>query len=112
KLLEVNARPWGLLALAARCGVDVCIMAYRDALGLPVDPVVSYEVGRHCVHPAGQWRLVREGLRSPGGWGRSLLGATQLVLCADDPLPAVADGARWLLGRLPRPRSARAGQNG
>jgi len=32
KILEVNARPWWYVDFAARCGVDVCRMAYRDAL--------------------------------------------------------------------------------
>jgi D-aspartate ligase len=95
KLLEVNARPWGFIAFAARCGLEVCTMAYRDALGLPVDPVVEYTVGRHCVQPSIQWGLVREGRLGVWSWGWSLVGATQLVLCLDDPGPAVADFLQW-----------------
>jgi len=100
KLLEVSARPWGFVAFAARCGVDFCSMAYRDALGLSVDPSVEYKVGRYCVQPAGQWKLVRDGQLSPWEWGRSLVGATQLVLCHDDPVPAVADSFSWLRRKL------------
>ena len=48
KLIEINARPWWYVEFAAHCGVDVCSMAYRDALGLPVDEVRSYETGRRC----------------------------------------------------------------
>ncbi len=33
KILEVNARPWWYVEFTARCGVDVCTLAYRDALG-------------------------------------------------------------------------------
>jgi hypothetical protein len=33
---------------AAHCGVDVRSMAHRDALGLPVDEVRAYEIGRRC----------------------------------------------------------------
>jgi hypothetical protein len=100
KLLEINSRPWVFVAFAARCGLDVCAMAYRDALGLPVAPATDYEVGRHCVQPFLEWGLVREGRLSPWAWGRSLLGATQLVLRVDDPAPAVADLLAWLRRRL------------
>jgi|SRR5579862_377442 len=48
KLLEVNARPWWYIEFAARCGVDVCSMAYADALGLFVEAIQQYEVGRSC----------------------------------------------------------------
>lgn len=48
KLIEINARPWWYVEFAAHCGVDVCSMAYRDALALPVDQVRSYAVGRRC----------------------------------------------------------------
>ena len=39
KLLEVNARPWWFVDFAVRCGVDVCRMAYDDALGREVPPL-------------------------------------------------------------------------
>lgn len=112
KLLEVSARPWGFVAFAARCGVDFCSMAYRDALGLTVNPGVGYEAGRYCVLPSGQWRLMREGQLSLSQWGRSLVGASQLVLCRDDPAPAVADALSWfrrkLVSRWPARRPSRS----
>src|SRR5207248_7494276 len=43
KLIEVNARPWIFVEFAARAGVNVCLMAYRDAMGLPVAPVARYQ---------------------------------------------------------------------
>jgi len=39
KLLEVNVRPWWYVEFAALCGVDVCHLAYREALGLPIEQV-------------------------------------------------------------------------
>lgn len=79
KLIEINARPWWYVEFAHRCGVDVCTMAYRDALGLAVAPVLDYEIGRRCVFPvkdlrawmeehrrgeAGVWSLLETWLRS------------------------------------------------
>jgi len=48
KLLEINARPWWFIEFAARCGVDVCSMAYSDALELVVEPTEQYKIGRSC----------------------------------------------------------------
>jgi hypothetical protein len=50
KLLEVNTRAWWQIGLWPGCGVALCRLAYRDALGEPVEPVTAYEVGRRWVH--------------------------------------------------------------
>lgn len=50
RILEINTRAWTYVEFAARCGVNVCEMAYQDALGLPV--TVSsrdYAAGAGCV---------------------------------------------------------------
>jgi predicted ATP-grasp superfamily ATP-dependent carboligase len=60
KLIEINARPWWYVEFAHRCGVDVCSMAYRDALGLTVDTVNDYEVGRRCVFPVNDLRAWKD----------------------------------------------------
>lgn len=50
RLLEVNTRAWTYVEFAARCGVNVCEMAYQDALGLPVAAASEiYPVGAGCV---------------------------------------------------------------
>jgi D-aspartate ligase len=100
KLLEVNVRPWIYVEYSTRCGVNVCAMAYRDALGLEVPPVTSYELGRRLVH-AGDDRLAglrlwREGALSLSALARSWLGSLQPVFCWDDPLPGAASFAIWL----------------
>ena len=93
KLLEVNARPWYFIGFAASCGVDFCAMAYRDALGLAVEPVRTYPPGRHCVVGSDRfacWALFRQGHLSAWAWLRSWLGARQMLFAWDDPLPGLA----------------------
>ena len=103
KLLEVNTRPWWYVEFAARCGVDVCSMAYRDALGKPVESVDSYRTGATCVYPYMDYFACREllmaGELSPGEWIRSWSGAVQPVFRRDDPWPAVRATAAILSGR-------------
>jgi D-aspartate ligase len=100
RLLEVNARAWWYVDFAARCGVDVCRMAYDDALGRPVTTVERYAVGRGLVFPYMDYNACRESLRrgqlSVWEWGRSWLGAMQPVFSLSDPRPASAEFA-WIL---------------
>jgi len=50
RILEVNTRAWTYVEFAARCGVNVCEMAYQDALGLPVQrATLDYKAGAGCV---------------------------------------------------------------
>ena len=116
KLFEVNARPWWQIALARDVGVDLCIAAYRDQLGLAFDLPGSYPLGRRCVDPApdlAAWFCARSFPSKDAplpvlGWYR----ATSSVLCKEDPLPALAEvarGARSLLKRLPRASRDNAG---
>jgi predicted ATP-grasp superfamily ATP-dependent carboligase len=104
KLIEVNARPWWYVDFAARCGVDVCTMAVRDALGEPLSTVSNYVVGRRCVYPyydyaaaRTEWKAGRLGLLA---WGRSWLGAVQPVFRWSDPLPALGELAAMARRRL------------
>jgi predicted ATP-grasp superfamily ATP-dependent carboligase len=106
KILEVNARPWWFVGFAARCGMDVCDMAYRDALGYDVEPVTEYEVGRRCVAS----RLDLESGLADRRAGRvrlpallrSWIGADQLTLCWDDPKPSLIEMFTWSRSRLRR----------
>lgn len=94
KLLEVNGRPWWYVEFAARCGVDVCDMAYRDALELPVPEAAGYRVGARCVHGERDleafWQARRSGDVSVRSWFRPWVGASQTVLSLSDPGPGVA----------------------
>jgi D-aspartate ligase len=104
KILEVNARPWWYVEFTARCGVDVCTMAYRDALGLAVEPAGAYRVGRPCVYPYYDYGACRElrrrGQLSLWSWARSWLTAEQPVFRWSDPYPALLETARGVARRL------------
>ena len=93
KIVEVNARPWWFVEFATRCGVDLCGMAYQDALGLPVEPNHGYEVGRRCVYLLRDLATYRATDRSLAGllrWARSVKGADEIIYCWDDPRPGIS----------------------
>jgi predicted ATP-grasp superfamily ATP-dependent carboligase len=51
RILEVNTRAWTYVEFAGRCGVNVCEMAYRDALDEPVPRATAdYRAGAGCVN--------------------------------------------------------------
>ena len=111
KLLEVNVRPWWYVEFAALCGVDVCLLAYREALGLPVDSIGGYVVGARCVLPGADVRAFLA-LRASDElglvrWLRSWVGASHAVFSPDDPLPILRQlgevAARRLRRRPARP---------
>jgi D-aspartate ligase len=93
KILEVNVRPWWYVEFAARSGVDVCSLAYRDALGLPAEPIHSYQVGRRCVTFELDFKAFlqlrqQKQIRS-WQWLRSWLGADHPVFSWTDPAPVL-----------------------
>jgi len=64
RILEVNTRAWWYVEFAARCGINVCAMAYNDALERPVPRVVSSPpVGVGCVN----WVNDAKSVLSPAG---------------------------------------------
>ena len=93
RLLEVNSRPWWYIGFAAHCGVDVSVMIYRDALGLPVETVTGYKVGERCVLLPQDFRAYRATRSADGlsfvSWVRSWIGATPSIFQRSDPLPAL-----------------------
>lgn len=108
KILEVNCRPWWYVEFAGVCGVNVVEMAYRDALGLPVDTVDHYEIGVALIFPYYDYHAFRHLRRTTGlgvwPWIRSWIGSKRAVFCWDDPMPALAGLGEELLGRLRRRR--------
>lgn len=48
KLMELNPRFWGSLALAIHAGVDFPYLVYKMAMGEDFDPVLEYEQGVRC----------------------------------------------------------------
>ena len=103
KLIEINARPWWYVDFAARCGVDVCRMAYDDALGEPVETVREYAVGRTLVFPYYDYFACvdawRRGELSLFEWARSWMHAMQPVFQLRDPTPGLRSFAK-VIGNL------------
>lgn len=103
-IIEVNARPWWYVEFAARCGVNVCELAVRDAIGDPVETISRYALGRRCVYPY----YDADALRAESKAGRvsllsgvrSWLGAYQPVFRWSDPLPAVGEATALLRRRF------------
>jgi D-aspartate ligase len=100
KILEVNSRAWWYVGFATDCGVNVCDMAYRDALDRPLESVTRYDAGRRCVYPHHDWRSwAHSSDPSPAALLRTLaswLGASQPIFRWDDPLPSLAENWAYL----------------
>jgi D-aspartate ligase len=109
KLLEINSRPWWFVDFAVRCGVDVCRMAYDDALRVEVLALKTYAVGVTCIFPYYDFfsmrMLVTARLTSWWRWIAEVARALQPVGCLDDPMPAIVATAR-VLGKALRNRLA------
>jgi D-aspartate ligase len=94
KIFEVNARPWWQLELAEASGLNVCRLAYMDALGQELPDPPGYEVGRTWVHPLPDLRAWWAGRRSGGTAGgfplRAWLGGANAVFSLDDPMPGLS----------------------
>lgn len=101
KIVEVNGRPWWQLALAGASGLDVCGMAYHDALGEPFTVPSEYRIGRTWVHPvpdlSAWWDGVKRGDRTGGFPARAWVTGPNTVCSWDDPWPVLDE-----LGRLAR----------
>lgn len=106
RILEVNARAWWYVEFAARCGVNTCEMAYRDALGLEVATVTDYPVGRTMVYPYHDFfaclDLRRRGQMRTREWIWAWATSAQPVFRPDDPWPSLAGAAEVLLARVRR----------
>jgi len=98
KLMEVNARHWLWHALATACGVNLSLVAYRDALGEPFT-APRQTVGRKWILATKDLPdTLRETLRgetSPLSWAASLPG-TRIdgLYSLRDPLPGAVATCR------------------
>ncbi len=86
KLMEVNPRLWQWHGLAAACGVDLPLIAYRDLLGERPAPVRMRGEGK-------RWAISVLAKRRPAFQRPPYVDA---VLAVDDPLP----GAVQLVGAV------------
>ncbi len=100
KILEVNARPWWQLEIAAASGLDLTMMAYRDALGLPVATASGYRIGRTWVHPfpdlRAWWSGRRVGKLAGSAPPRAFFSGANAIFSRDDPMPAADALSRHL----------------
>lgn len=95
KLMEINPRFWGSLALAVEAGVNFPHLLYRMSRGEDFSPVERYKVGVRC-----RWLLPGDILHFIYHPDRSSLipdffrffdkNTSYDVLSMDDPLPALA----------------------
>jgi predicted ATP-grasp superfamily ATP-dependent carboligase len=108
RIIEVNTRAWTYVEFAARCGVNVCAMAYQDALGQPVTPAsTDYVVKAGCVDLYrdigtvwNQRRIRRNAFpQILMQWARAHYHSFRI----DDPRPGLSV-ARQVLTKLLRPR--------
>ena len=93
KLLEVNIRPWWQIEFAQNCGVDICGLAYNDALGQTLETITDYKIGEHCAIPClDLWSHLVGRDREPTTLSSmfcSWLGSTSLPFALDDPVPGI-----------------------
>jgi D-aspartate ligase len=93
KLLEVNVRPWWYIEFAQSCNVDICGLAYDDALGKPLENVDHYKIGQHCVYThLDLWAYLARGRKPETLFSilSSWLKCDHVPFSWDDPAPAVA----------------------
>jgi predicted ATP-grasp superfamily ATP-dependent carboligase len=104
KIIEVNPRPFWLVSHVARAGLDLPLMSYLDAQGLPVPRVERYEVGRYGLYEmpdaAAIIRALASHRRPDGPVLRSWLLGDHAVFWPSDPMPGLVDLARGIRRRL------------
>jgi predicted ATP-grasp superfamily ATP-dependent carboligase len=121
RLLEVNTRAWWYVEFAARCGVNVCRMAWEDANGLPVGRATDgYRVGAGCVNLHGDIQAVMSRRatdpaalpRALAQWARAYFHVFRLR----DPWPGLSllwDGIRQRIRKATsRPAASRSAKAG
>jgi predicted ATP-grasp superfamily ATP-dependent carboligase len=97
RIIEVNARPYWLIAHTATAGMDLPWLAYLDAQGLPLPPM-EQQVGRYGMYEVPEISaLIRawvRGRRPEGPIVAPWLRGDHTLLWASDPLPGVFDLSR------------------
>ena len=106
KLVEVNARFGMWDGLSTKIGIDLPYVAYRDAIGQPLEPRHSYPEGVIWVDYFRDLRAFlayhKMGKISLGEWLRSLRGDKMVATFSwDDPSPLIFTGLN-LFGQLVR----------
>lgn len=109
KIIEVNARPFWMIAHVAKVGLDLPWMSYLDALELPVPAMEVYQLGRYSHYEvpdaASIVRSLLNGRRPDGPVLRTWLTGDHSMFWWSDPLPGLLDYKNAVVrraGDLPR----------
>ncbi len=112
KLIECNHRFGAAQEVVRRAGIDVALLAYRRAVGEPIEPVDRWREGVRLWFPLRDLRAARDyrrhGELTFGRWILSLLRPRVYVpvFALDDPAPTFHNlgprSARWLRRSLKR----------
>ncbi len=105
RILEINTRAWWYVEFAARCGVNVCKLAFEDANAMPVTAAPrNYPVDVGCVNLSGDIKSVLSQTAAMRGSLRKILGqwmhAHYHVFKIDDPMPGLSVFWQILRGRI------------
>ncbi len=106
KVIEINVRPWWYIEFAASCGINVCKLAYQDALEQDVSELKDYNAGTSLVYfyydllSCRQMR--REKKLTLVAWLKSWWWAKHPIFRWDDPMPAIVKTFKWFWGFLKR----------
>jgi predicted ATP-grasp superfamily ATP-dependent carboligase len=107
KLLEVNCRPYWFVDFARQCGINLCLMAYRDALGEAVQTETDYRVGVPfgfaSIETKALFDEYRRGQLSKPALTVGLARLPRLCPNVADPLPALVRLAGIVRRKLPGP---------
>lgn len=112
RLLEINPRVSQWTIFDTRCGVNLPLLAYREACGLPLVPPGPPRISSEYVHESNDLRAFREYRRMGELSTRQYLWSlvrrpkTFQWLSARDPRPAIRLLGRWVRGRWRRIRVA------
>lgn len=108
KLMEVNPRFWGSIALPIFSGVNFPVLAAKVTAGMHVKPVTEYHIGRKArwFWPGELLHLAASVRR--GRWPKGFCDFFRKDICYDllsvaDPLPAPALVLSQIEGRFARP---------
>lgn len=95
KLLEINARSWWQNSFPTKCGINLILMAYLDAIGKKTDYVDTYRTGVKWLFFINDlfssMEMLHERQISVREWLSSFRKTEDYAyLSADDPLPLIA----------------------
>lgn len=88
KLIEINARSWWQNSLPTKCGINIVLVAYLDALGKETRYIEDYDEGIRWINFLNDVASVVETRPSVGEWVRSIKKIRDWAyFAADDLIP-------------------------